>query len=311
MLFGFELRQQRLDGLSTSDGLHESVLPGLHLREFLLKARSLLCHILVLVLQPLDCLLHCGFQNPFIKHVRERRQHRLIEELLLELDCIRADCRATFVMVGAPIETRALFPMASGQGDERTLAERAATDTAQEVGRVPILPGCPSKQVSRDRASREAIVSVPQTRVDLLPQFLRYDAQLWSGEEDPLGCWSSSLLLGPAAMKLLGFIPHNLASIEGPVEHFSDTGGGPPMTFLSWRWNPLVVERLGNPAQSEPRRIQLKDATDHLGLIRVDVAHDMKPLSLVFRIDDGREDLDVVIPIDPTARHLMGLCFTR
>ena len=90
MLFGFELRQQRLDGLSTSDGIHESVLPRLDLREFLRQARSFLCHILVLVLQLLDCLLHRRFQNPFIQHVRESSQHRLIEELLLELDRIRA-----------------------------------------------------------------------------------------------------------------------------------------------------------------------------------------------------------------------------
>ena len=141
MLFGFELCQQRLDGLSTSDGIHESVLPALDLREFLHKARSLRCHILVLSLQFLDCLLHRGIQNPFIQHVRESRQHRLIEELLFELDRIRAHRRATFVMVGAPIETRALFPMASGQGDEGTVAECAATDTAQQVGRVSILPG--------------------------------------------------------------------------------------------------------------------------------------------------------------------------
>lgn len=99
MLFGFELRQQRLDGLSTRDGIHESVLFRFDLRESLCKARSLRCHILVLGLQPLDRLLHCGFQNPFIQHVRERRQHRLIEELLLELDCIRTHRRATFMMV--------------------------------------------------------------------------------------------------------------------------------------------------------------------------------------------------------------------
>ena len=99
MLFGFELRQQRFDGLSTRDGIHKSVLPRLDLREFLRKARSLRDKILVLSLQPLNCLLHCGFQNPFIKHVRERRQHRLIEELLLELDRIRAHRGATFVMV--------------------------------------------------------------------------------------------------------------------------------------------------------------------------------------------------------------------
>ena len=46
MLFGFELRQQRFDGLSTRDGIHESVLPGLDLREFLRKARSVRRHIL-------------------------------------------------------------------------------------------------------------------------------------------------------------------------------------------------------------------------------------------------------------------------
>ena len=31
LLFGFELRQQRLDGLSTRDGIHETVLPRLRL----------------------------------------------------------------------------------------------------------------------------------------------------------------------------------------------------------------------------------------------------------------------------------------
>ena len=119
------------------------------------------------------------------------------------------------------------------------------------------------------------MVCVLQAPMDLLPQVLRYDAQRWSGEEDPLGFWPLPLLLGPTAMELRGFIPDNLASIERAVEHFSDTRGGPPMTFLSWRGNPFVVEGLGNPAQSVPRRGQVKDATDHLGLIRVDVAHDM------------------------------------
>ena len=93
MLFSFKLGQQRLDGLSTSNGLHESVLPRLDLREFLRKARSLRCHILVLGFQLLDCLLHCSLQNSFIQHVRKRRQHRLIEELLLELDRNTAEPR--------------------------------------------------------------------------------------------------------------------------------------------------------------------------------------------------------------------------
>jgi len=90
MLFSFKLRQERLDGLSTSDGIDETVFPRLNFRELSPKARSLLSDILVLDLQPLDRLLHCSLQNSFIQHVRERCQHRLIEELLLELDRIRA-----------------------------------------------------------------------------------------------------------------------------------------------------------------------------------------------------------------------------
>jgi hypothetical protein len=90
MLFSFKLRQQRLDGLSTSDGIYETVLPRFNFRELLRKARSLLRDILVLDLQPLDRLLHCSLQNSFIQYVRESSQHRLIEELLLELDRIRA-----------------------------------------------------------------------------------------------------------------------------------------------------------------------------------------------------------------------------
>src|SRR6266849_3167546 len=214
-------------------------------------------------------------------------------------------------MVGAPVEPRALFSMASGQGDEGTVAECAATDTDQQVGRVSILPGCTPEQVSRDRASRDALVRVLQAPMDLLPQLLRYDAQRWSGEEEPLGFWPLPLVLGPTAMELRGFIPDNLAAIERAVEHFSDTGGGPPMPFLSGRWNPFIVERLGNPAQSEPRRVQVKDATDSLSTIRVNVAHDMQPLPLVFRVDGGREDLDVVIPVNHAARHLMSLCFAE
>lgn len=91
MLFGFELHQQRLDGLSTSDSIYETVLPRPNFRELLRKARSLLRDILacVLDLQPLDRRLHCSLQNSLIQHVRESSQHRLIERLLLELDRIR------------------------------------------------------------------------------------------------------------------------------------------------------------------------------------------------------------------------------
>jgi hypothetical protein len=46
MLFGFELHQQRLDGLSTSDSIYERVLPRPNFRELLRKARSLLRDIL-------------------------------------------------------------------------------------------------------------------------------------------------------------------------------------------------------------------------------------------------------------------------
>ena len=63
MLFGFELHQQRLDGLSTSDSIYETVLPRPNFRELLRVARSLLRDILVLDLQPLDRRLtyrRCG-----------------------------------------------------------------------------------------------------------------------------------------------------------------------------------------------------------------------------------------------------------
>ena len=80
MLFGFELHQQRLDGLSTSDSIYETVLPRPNFRELLRVARSLLRDILVLDLQPLDRRLHCSLQNSLIQHVRESSQHRLIEK---------------------------------------------------------------------------------------------------------------------------------------------------------------------------------------------------------------------------------------
>ena len=90
MLFGFELHQQRLDGLSTSDSIYDTLIPLVPTFESCYSvARSLLRDILVLDLQPLDRRLHCSLQNSLIQHVRESSQHRLIEKLLLELDRIR------------------------------------------------------------------------------------------------------------------------------------------------------------------------------------------------------------------------------
>src|SRR5438093_1612129 len=89
------------------------------------------------------------------------------------------------------------------------------------------------------------------------------DAQLGSGERDPLGGLALPLFLGPALDNFLTPVPDHLTAVERTVEHLADATWRPAPT--TWRGDMLFVQPVRDGEHPNAVRVQLKDAPDDCG----------------------------------------------
>ncbi len=100
-LLDLECSQERIERFATRDGVSETALAGLDQEEFPLNGGAAIQLMLLPPSQPLQRLVDGRFDDTLVQDFSDRRQDGLIEEVLLDLNGVRADGRSTLVVVGA------------------------------------------------------------------------------------------------------------------------------------------------------------------------------------------------------------------
>jgi hypothetical protein len=227
-LLGSQGGDERRQRLALRDRLDEPLLLGVDQGKLALEGSPPVTRGLVPLAQVREGALDGGGDQVRIKRLRHRVEDRGLQQLLRQVDVVRADLGPPLRIVGAAIEESAAASVVAAERDDGPATGGAAEQPAQEVRGV----GVQARGPRRGASLFHAPVRMPppcELGMGRLPQIVRDDLE--GGERNPqhLMLGSSALRFGAPAVDLLRLIPEELTAVEGPVDDLPDGRRRPPL----------------------------------------------------------------------------------
>src|SRR5262249_7902214 len=161
----------------------------------------------------IQSLVHCRLDDTLVEGARDGVQQRIVNDLLADLDIVRADGRAALVVVAAAVEVPPLCAVAARHGDDCAATFRAPGHPTQQIARLEIQPGRVPQKRAVLGGPGKGVSGLRQSLVCRLPELVRDDSEVGGVKPNPFLSRALLLFLGPAAADLLALVPDDLASV--------------------------------------------------------------------------------------------------
>jgi len=273
-LLGSQGSDERRQRLRLRDRLDEPLLLGVDQSELVLEGGPPVTLGLVSLPQVREGALDGGGDQVLIERLRHRVEDRGLQDLLRQVDVVRADRGPPLRVIGAAIKEPAAAPVVAAERDDGPVTGGAAQQPTEEVGGVRVQARGPRHGA---RLFHPPVRMPPpcELRMGRLPQVVRDDLECGEWNPQHLMLGSPALRFGAPTVDLLRLIPQELTAVEGPVDNLPDGRRRPPLARWPRRGDVLPIEGLGDAGEAEPRRAEREDPLDHRRLRGVDRTRDI------------------------------------